>query len=190
MNKVAYMIAVLVLIVVAAPSANAATVSIVDNFALSFFDVFYTPSDGQEFAAWDLNVVAAVGGILDPVQSVRSDDTTLSTGGGPALDTFANTVFSSVGAGPASYIFTSYFPGQVFPPQPADPLPAPARVGRFSTRTAVMVLFRASSRTTWLAFSIRQEGVVTLMLPFSRAVHYLLRGERLLPFMGFPSLPL
>ena len=102
-----------------AGSSPAAIVSIVADNQENFVDIFYTPTSGAEFAAWDLSISAAIGGVLDPFQADRSDNTT----DGAALDTLANTVFSSVGAGPASYIFTSYNPGNVFPPVPADSTP-------------------------------------------------------------------
>jgi hypothetical protein len=110
-------------VVAMAQFAQAATVSIVDNRVERYVDVLYTPSAGAEFNAWDLIVTPSRAGLLDPNKTARADDTSTATGGGPALDTFMNTVFSSLGFGQASHIFTSYHPGQAFPPVPAQQTP-------------------------------------------------------------------
>lgn len=112
--------AVCVAVLSAVSSVQAAIVNIQDNPEQGFFDIFYTVSAGGEFTNWDLRVAPSVGGLLDPQTNNRGDDVTV---GGAAMDTFANTVFSSVGAGPASYVFTEYNPGQSFPPVPAQPAP-------------------------------------------------------------------
>lgn len=118
MKRFAYL-ALALAVAVSAHTASAATVQFVDSG--TFFDIFYTPSAGEEFAAWDLIATPTVGSLVDPSTADRSDNT---QDAGAAVDTFANTVFSSVGAGPASYIFTEYNPGSVFPPVPADPAPS------------------------------------------------------------------
>jgi hypothetical protein len=102
-----------------ASSAQAAIVTVQDNIAESYFDIFYTVSENGEFTNWDLKVTPGIGGLLDPNTNNRSDNTS----DGAAMDTFVNTVFSSVGAGPASYVFTEYNPGSAFPPVPAQPRP-------------------------------------------------------------------
>ena len=107
--------------VFAAANVNAAIVDFQLNAAGNYVDIRYTVSAGGEFTNWDLVAAPSVGSILDPQTNNRSDD--VNTGGIP-LDTFANTVFSSVGAGPASYVFTEYNPGSAFPPVAAEPNPA------------------------------------------------------------------
>lgn len=86
----------------------------------SHFDVFYTPDAGTEFTAWDLIVTPTSGGLLDPNTGQRAFNT---SAGNVPLDTFGNTVFSAVGAGQASHIFTAYNPGSAFPPVPAQTPP-------------------------------------------------------------------
>lgn len=105
--------------------ASSATVSLIHNKSLDYVDIFYTPSVGQEFASWHLTVTPSAGGLLDPFPALRSDDTT-AAGGGAAIDTFVNTVFSSLGVGPAQHTFFEYNPGSSFPPPgvPADPPPS------------------------------------------------------------------
>lgn len=114
------MCAILGVVTMFANSINAASINIVDNREAGIVDVFYTPSAGAEFTAWDFIVTPTAGGLLDPVTSARADDVSV---GGPALDTWMNTVFSSLGFGTASHIFTSYNPGSAFPPVPAQPKP-------------------------------------------------------------------
>lgn len=114
------LLAILSSAALAAP-AKAATVNFFHNSVNNYVDVFYTVSAGGEFTNWDLRVDLERGSILDPNTNIRSDDVTQN---GPALDTFVNTVFSSVGAGAASHVFTEYHPGSFFPPVPAQPAPA------------------------------------------------------------------
>jgi hypothetical protein len=104
----------------AASNASAAAVSFVENLAERYVDIMYTVSAGGEFTNWDLRATPAVGSILDPTTTKRDHNI---AGGAAPVDTFANTVFSSVGAGPASYVFTEYNPGSSFPPVPAQPAP-------------------------------------------------------------------
>jgi hypothetical protein len=101
-------------------SSGGAIVSFIDNGADRYVDIFYTVTPGGEFTNWDLYARTCTGSILDPNTNQRSFNV---TGGAAPVDTFANTVFSSVGAGPASYIFTEYNPGSAFPPVPAQPPP-------------------------------------------------------------------
>jgi hypothetical protein len=100
---------------------EAAIVTFQENIAEEYVDIFYTVSPGGEFTNWDLRVRLSRGSsVLDPITTKRGHN----IAGGPApIDTFANTVFSSVGAGPASYVFTEYNPGSAFPPVPAQPNP-------------------------------------------------------------------
>ena len=91
----------------------------IDGMGNHAIDVFYTPSEGLDSNHWELLVIPTVGGLLDPDPGKRSDNVT----DGAAIDSWANTVFSSLGAGAASHIFTSYNPGSAFPPVAADPLP-------------------------------------------------------------------
>ena len=106
MKKITYYLAIAMMLSFVA-NANAASISIVDDPVSSFFDVFYDPTPGLEFNAWDLVVTPVEGGILDSNQNAKSADTTNF----PApVDTFANTVFSAVGAGAANYIITDYQP--------------------------------------------------------------------------------
>src|SRR6185295_191026 len=79
-----------------------------------------TPGAGVEFTNWDLIAKPSVGSILDPIPSQRFFNT---SAGNIPNDTFANTVFSAVGAGSAAFVYTEYNPGQAFPPIAADPVP-------------------------------------------------------------------
>jgi hypothetical protein len=107
------------LLIVAAPgSTSGATVRFVENS--HYVDIFYTVTPGAEFLKWDLWFKPQLGSILDPKTNQRDFNV---AGGAIPVDTFANTVFSSVGAGPASYVFTEYNPGSAFPPVPAQPAP-------------------------------------------------------------------
>lgn len=109
-------------LVAAAASAQAATVTFTDNIAAGFVDVFYEVSPGAEFLNWELTCIPEAGELLDPTKSQKS----FNAESGPApFDTFVNTVFSSVGAGPASYVHSEYNPGSAFPPVAADPNPTP-----------------------------------------------------------------
>ena len=122
MKKFNSFTALAIVAVLAAPSfaqTPDATVEVIDNPGAGFFDIFYTPTETGEFAAWDLLVTPTLGSLRDTDQGNRSDDVS----DGAVDDTWANTVFSSFGAGPASYIFTEYNPGSAFPPVAADPLP-------------------------------------------------------------------
>lgn len=117
--KKLFVCAILGVVACFAQGLQAASISIVDNKA-GVVDVFYTPSaGGAEFTAWDLIVTPTKGGLLDPNKGARADDVS----NGAANDTFMNTVFSSLGFGTASHIFTSYNPGSAFPPVPAQPEP-------------------------------------------------------------------
>ena len=103
-------------------TGNAATVSFQENTGQSYVDIFYTPNPGAEFTYWDLIVRPITGRVLDPnphQRFVRTD-----AFGPPApVDTFANTVYAAVDAGPASYFFNEYNPGSPSPPAPSDPVP-------------------------------------------------------------------
>ena len=101
-------------------SGQAASVTFTNNEAAGYVDLFYTVNDGQSFLNWDLVVKPTAGSILDPNKGQKSFN---AQSGAAPLDTFANTVFSSVGAGAAQYIHSEYNPGQAFPPIPADPNP-------------------------------------------------------------------
>jgi PEP-CTERM motif len=108
---------------VASASATAGTVSFVETFD-QYVDVFLTPSPGSEFLNFDVEAIPAVGQILDPTRNLAGnagdyDNVT----DGARVDTWANTAYSSLGAGVPSYIFTEYVPGS--PPfTPSDPLPS------------------------------------------------------------------
>jgi hypothetical protein len=113
-------LAAIVLVVAAAADVRAATVSFQHNLADNYIDIYYTVTPGAEFLKWDLWFKPQRGSILDPNTNKRDHNI---AGGGAPVDTFANTVFSSVGAGPATYFFTEYNPGSAFPPLPAQPVP-------------------------------------------------------------------
>jgi hypothetical protein len=101
-------------------ATQAGIVTFTDNAAEHYIDVMYTVGAGGEFTNWDLRATPSVGSILDPNTNQRSFNT---SGGAVPIDTFANTVFSAVNAGPASYVFTEYNPGSAFPPVPAQQSP-------------------------------------------------------------------
>ncbi len=86
------------------------------------YDFFYTASDGAEFTTYELIVqisnASGLVGILDPIRGTDGQQDV----GSDAIDTFANTVGSFLGAGNASYNFTEYNPGGFSP----DPVPAPS----------------------------------------------------------------
>jgi hypothetical protein len=105
----------------ASTGARAASVSVVENFAQNYVDLFYTVTPGGDFTNWDLRVTPPTGSILDPNPHQRNFNT--ASGGPIPIDTFVNTVFSSIGAGPASYVFIEYHPGSAFPPVPPQPPP-------------------------------------------------------------------
>lgn len=106
--------------------ASAAVVSFSENAsdpalgglgAGGYVDIFVTP-EGGDYLNHDMIVVPRLGQVLDPDQSRD-----LANGGTAGrVDTWANTPFSSLGAGSPTFVFTSYDPGA--PPfQMADPLP-------------------------------------------------------------------
>ena len=67
-------------------------------------DVFYTPTTGLDFIFWDFIVAPIAGRVLDPLLENRSDDIT----DGAAVDTWANSVVSSLGGPtPTHSIFAS-----------------------------------------------------------------------------------
>jgi hypothetical protein len=110
-------------------SGEAATVKFTDNSAQNYTDIFYTVTPGAEFTNWELQVIPIFGSVLDPDPYQRSFNT--ASGNTIPIDTFANTVYSAVGAGPASYVFTEYNPGSpgvnsppfLIPPVPPQPAP-------------------------------------------------------------------
>jgi PEP-CTERM motif len=91
----------------------------------SWVDIFYTPSPSSEFLNYDLIVSPTTGMVLDPTRNLAGNAGDFdNVTDGVRDDTWANTVFSSLGAGTPSYVFTKYNPGA--PPfTPSDPLPAP-----------------------------------------------------------------
>lgn len=96
-------------------SAFAGTITFTQTFnpdLSGMVDVFVTPTAGSEFTNIDVRALASTGTLLDPVRNQAAnagnfDDVT----NGPRVDTWINTPFSSLGAGPPSYIFTVYHPG-------------------------------------------------------------------------------
>jgi hypothetical protein len=120
--KTRYFFAALAMVAATAMNANAAgIVTFNHNLAQGYVDILYTPQGAAEFTNWDLNAKPTIGSILDPTTSARHFN---QTSGAASIDTFANTVFSAVGAsGAPNYVFTEYNPGSAFPPVPADPAP-------------------------------------------------------------------
>lgn len=123
MNRVHYLFGTLFLLILTS-TATAAEVIFEVNESEAYFDIFYTPGPGEEFLIWDLDVSANIGGILDPIQEAYFDD----VGDGVALDTFMNTVSSSLGGNAPLHFFFDYHPGQYLGPPilhtPGDALPA------------------------------------------------------------------
>lgn len=103
----------------AAPLVTMTERPAVGGTANTAYDFYYSAGDGAEFTAYDLIVDITSGGILDPIRGGSGGQ---SSEGGTAIDTWANTVGSLLGAGPASYNFTTYNPGGFTP----SPLPATA----------------------------------------------------------------
>ena len=122
-------LAILLLVIPVSISSQATAMPVIDivevfdidgsgNHAI---DVYYTPSPGAEFNAWDLIVTPSHGRILAPGGPWPFNDDTTD---GARVDTWTNTVASSIGAGPAFRIISSYDPGVPFPPRPSDPPPS------------------------------------------------------------------
>jgi PEP-CTERM motif-containing protein len=121
-KAVSSLLCLLAVAFVGVATVNGGTVEFVDDMDNGIMDVFLTPSQGSEFTNFDLIATPEVGSILDPVrnESGNAGDYDASKS---RVDTWANTAFSSVGAGTPSFIFTKYTPGS--PPfTPSDPMPA------------------------------------------------------------------
>lgn len=118
--KTRFFLAAFAILSAVSTGAQAAIVEFIDNRTAGYVDIMYTVNAGAEFTNWDLVATPSVGSILDPVKADKSFN---AESGAAPLDTFANTVFSAVGAGAAQYVHTEYNPGQAFPPVAADPDP-------------------------------------------------------------------
>jgi len=149
--------AVLAIVAAAAVNASASTVTFTPNAAGNYMDIFYTPTAGSEFTNWDLIAQPQVGSIQDPNTGQRGFNT---SAGGVPVDTFANTVFSAVGAGPASYLFTQYNPGSAFPPVAADQPPTAGASGGPGT----------PNQLNWSIFDTASgDGAITGFTPYHMA---------------------
>jgi hypothetical protein len=156
MKTKAFFIAVAI-VAAGALSAKASTVTFTPNAAGNYMDIFYTPSAGSEFTNWDLVCQPQIGSILDSNTGQRGFNT---SAGSVPVDTFANTVFSAVGAGPASYVFTQYNPGSAFPPVPADQPPTAGASGIGNT----------PNQLNWSIFDTANgDGAITGFTPYHMA---------------------
>ena len=105
-------LAVVSLVAIAANAAPIVTMSASEIGGYKALDFFYTASDGAEFTNYHIDVQTDNGlKIQDPDKNATAD------AGGDAVDTFANTVYSFLDFGPASYVFDAYKPSGVIPPQ-------------------------------------------------------------------------
>jgi hypothetical protein len=88
------------------PIVTAATTINIGGSGLNAIDFYYASSPGADFTNYRLNFATTNGSLIhDPLPGVRQDV------GSDAIDTFMNTVGSSLGLSDASQIHNTYHPG-------------------------------------------------------------------------------